>query len=313
LAIEGGGMRGVVTAAMIAVLFDKQLEGAFDAVYAYSSGAMNAAYFLAKQVWYGLSIYYNELLGSKFYSQWRFFQGRPMLSLDYVMNEVLEILKPLDYAAVLSSPIALHIAASSITEGKTKVFHHFQTREELKQALKATICLPIAAGRPVSINNEQFIDGGVLLAHPILTALEDQCTHIVVIRNRKRPSFPWINKAAEQIMAQYLQRYSHDMGHSYLDTLKQYDQLRQELPEKSLKRQGPPYILDVPCPDDDQPVTRFTQNRGILLQGLESGYRAMLEALGDPTGQVYFQVQRTAERSFQQVLEDPIRDPSLSS
>ena len=47
LAIEGGGMRGIVSAAMLQVLEECGMTDCFDAVYGCSSGAINAAYFLA--------------------------------------------------------------------------------------------------------------------------------------------------------------------------------------------------------------------------------------------------------------------------
>jgi predicted acylesterase/phospholipase RssA len=44
LAVEGGGMRGVVSAAMLAALEDLGYADVFDALYASSSGAINCAY-----------------------------------------------------------------------------------------------------------------------------------------------------------------------------------------------------------------------------------------------------------------------------
>jgi hypothetical protein len=46
LAVEGGGMRGIVTGAMLMALLGFDARGAFDAVYGASAGAINATYFL---------------------------------------------------------------------------------------------------------------------------------------------------------------------------------------------------------------------------------------------------------------------------
>jgi predicted acylesterase/phospholipase RssA len=43
LTVEGGGMRGIISVAMIAAVDDVGLTHSFDAVYAASSGATNAA------------------------------------------------------------------------------------------------------------------------------------------------------------------------------------------------------------------------------------------------------------------------------
>lgn len=44
LAVEGGGMRGVLSAAMVTAIKDRGLRNAFDEIYAVSAGAVNSAY-----------------------------------------------------------------------------------------------------------------------------------------------------------------------------------------------------------------------------------------------------------------------------
>lgn len=50
LAIEGGGMRGCVSAGMIATLYNLDLMDTFDAVYGSSAGSLVGAYAIAGQV-----------------------------------------------------------------------------------------------------------------------------------------------------------------------------------------------------------------------------------------------------------------------
>ena len=57
LAVEGGGMRGVVLASMLTAIDDLGFYNCFDQIYACSSGAINAAYYLAGGTWYPLTIY----------------------------------------------------------------------------------------------------------------------------------------------------------------------------------------------------------------------------------------------------------------
>src|SRR5262249_15144218 len=82
LAVEGGGMRGVISGAMLSQLEDSGFTNAFDAVYGCSSGAINAAYFLTGQTWYPLSIYYDDLTTKKFVNFSAPLRGRPILALD---------------------------------------------------------------------------------------------------------------------------------------------------------------------------------------------------------------------------------------
>jgi len=291
LAVEGGGMRGIISGAMMATLMDRELERSFDAIYAFSAGAINSAYFLAGLGWYALSIYYDSLLNRAFLDIRRMLRGQPVLSLDYAFDVVVETAKPLDYAAVLASPIELHIAASSIRKLKPRIFTHIASKEDLKMVLKASACLPLAAGAPIAYGGDSFLDGGVLLAHPILPALEDSCTHILVIRTRVNSPFRATTLVGQRLMAGYLQHMRSGLGAAYLNTIKQYRQLQQHFQEVGRYQDKPPFILEVACPAGAHNVTRFTQDRGTLLQGLRAGYRAMIEALDgeDRPDHIYLQ------------------------
>src|SRR5258706_16446205 len=79
LAVEGGGMRGIVSGAMMATLMDRQLERSIDAVYSYSSGAFNCAYFLAGLGWYALSMYYDNFHSQAFLDVRRMLRSQPAI------------------------------------------------------------------------------------------------------------------------------------------------------------------------------------------------------------------------------------------
>lgn len=290
LVVEGGGMRGLISGAMMSTLLDRELEHSFDTIYTCSAGALNSVYFLTGLGWYAVAIYYDYLACRDFFDMGRLLRGRPILSLDYALDVVVESIRPLDYATVLTSPIELHIVATSMQEIKPRVFTNFASKEDLKTVLKATCCIPFAAGAPVAYDGDHFLDGGVLLAHPILPALDDGCTHILAVRTRMNTSFQTLTSLGRQTMAAYLQHMRRGLGAAYLDTIKRYQQLHLRFQESSQHPDKPPFILEVACPAGTHHLTRFTQDRGILLQGLRAGYNAMIEALGDENGstQIYF-------------------------
>ena len=62
LTVEGGGMRGVVSGAMLIALRDLGLAHVFDRFYGTSSGSMNLAYFAAGHGWDALPVYYDYLV-----------------------------------------------------------------------------------------------------------------------------------------------------------------------------------------------------------------------------------------------------------
>jgi predicted patatin/cPLA2 family phospholipase len=88
LAVEGGGMRGVVSGELLCALEDLGLPAtAFDGVYGCSSGATNGAYFIAGDSWYPLSIYYDDLPTHEFVD-FRRAATSNVLNLEYAFETI---------------------------------------------------------------------------------------------------------------------------------------------------------------------------------------------------------------------------------
>jgi predicted patatin/cPLA2 family phospholipase len=287
LAVEGGGMRGIVSGAMMTVLRDQGLEDAFDDIYAVSAGAVNSAYFLAGYGWYGLSIYYDDLIGREFFDPRRALRGQPALSLDYVTSVVMETLKPLDFDVALASPVRLHIAASSVDAMSSRDFTGFGSKEQLKTTIRASTCLPLVAGPPVVIDGERFLDGGVLLPHPFVLARDDGCTHVLALSTRTSAAFRAAPTAAQRFIAWRLDRLRPGLGERHIGTLKAYGGLRREIKNLSDLGAGPPFVLDVVCSEGSHQVSRLTQERGALFEGIRAGYSTMVNALEGKARRTY--------------------------
>jgi len=279
LAVEGGGMRGVLSAAMLTALVDYDLVDCFDAVYAYSAAAVNAVYFASGGGWHSLSIYYDELIGSEFISYGRFARGGPLVSLDFVLDVVLEQRNPLDYQRVIDSPIELHLIASSIDQLKPVAFKNFTTKEEVRSALKASACIPLVAGPPAIRNGERFVDGMVLLSHPFTAAAADGCTHVLVIRTRPEDTSAGRMTAGKRLTASRMERLQPGMRKAMFSASAEYGPIAAEIRRRTSDGDGPPYAFEVGCPPGSHRVGRFTQDRGLIYEGIRVAYGAMLAAL----------------------------------
>src|SRR5438067_2344138 len=66
LAIEGGGMRGVISAGMDAALEDLGALDAFDDIYGSSAGSFNGAYLISRRACLGATIYYEDVNNRNF-------------------------------------------------------------------------------------------------------------------------------------------------------------------------------------------------------------------------------------------------------
>jgi predicted patatin/cPLA2 family phospholipase len=158
LAVEGGGIRGVVSAAMLTALEDLGMVGAVDAIYAASSGAVNSAYFLTGDSWYPLSIYYDDLTTRQFLDIRRIPRGT-MLDLTYAFDVVIDQAKPLNYQQVIAAPAALHVAVTDVDDIRTVVASDFTCPADLREALIASAWLPIAVRGWTTWRGRRAIDG----------------------------------------------------------------------------------------------------------------------------------------------------------
>ena len=101
LVIEGGGMRGVVSAGMTAAIEQLGFTDAFDEVHGASAGAFNAAFLLAGQASYLTGLYQHGFGNPRFVSVRRVLRGRSLFNMDYVVNEVWRTQRPLHTDRIL--------------------------------------------------------------------------------------------------------------------------------------------------------------------------------------------------------------------
>jgi predicted patatin/cPLA2 family phospholipase len=184
LCVEGGAMRGVVSAGMVSALEELGLGQAFDAVYGSSAGAINAAYFLAGQARMGTTIYFENLNNHRFISLARPFAGRPIVDLDFLLNDIAIRTKPLDAIRVLSSPAPLTVMATDVTSATRAPLRDFEDAGALFGAMRAGATMPVVAGPPVTFRGRTYLDASLTEPIPVPTAETDGCTHALVLLTR---------------------------------------------------------------------------------------------------------------------------------
>ena len=184
LCVEGGAMRGVVSAGMVSALEELGLVEAFDGVYGSSAGAINAAYFLAGQAAFGTSIYAEDINNSRFISIARMFVGRPIVDLGFLIDEVATRRKPLDTAKVIASPSPLTVMATSVETAARAPLTRFPDGVSLLLALRAGATMPVLAGPAVTYAGRQYLDASLTEPIPVTLAEEEGHTHVLALLTR---------------------------------------------------------------------------------------------------------------------------------
>ncbi|GAA2800993.1 patatin-like phospholipase family protein [Saccharopolyspora taberi] len=279
LAVEGGGMRGVVSAAMLAALEDLGLPfTAFDAIYGTSSGSINCAYYVGGNTWYPLSIYFDDLSTREFVDFRRAFTGN-ILNLDYVVDSVITKVKPLDTGALIGSAVPLHIAVTNVDERRTESVHDFASDTEVLSALRASMWLPVAIRGTTRFRDFRAVDGGVLTPHPFQLALDDGCTHVLSLSTRPIREPRKRYGASQFVSYRHLEKLQPGLGDGYLAAVRRYRSDRQRLQTRMREPGAAPYVLDLaPLPRMPE-VKRHELRLGPLIAGARGGYELMCCAI----------------------------------
>ena len=203
LAVEGGGMKGVISAGACGEVLRMGFSDCFDAVYGSSAGAMNLTYYLAQQP-EGVAAYQEDLVGGEFLDLRRIPktrrsrrlmgtpQGRrPAMDVSYLVDGVMDGTtgRALRWDRVMRSAVPLKVVATSLdTLTPVMLEAPFESVADLKTCLKASAAVPTLAGpEPITHRGQRLVDAAVMEPVPVHAAATDGCTHVLVLLTRTLP------------------------------------------------------------------------------------------------------------------------------
>jgi predicted patatin/cPLA2 family phospholipase len=286
LVLEGGGMRGVVSAAMTAALERMGLTDCFDLVVGASAGAINGAALLARVAQHGAATYCGPLASRSFVNPARLLVGRPVIDVNYILEYASDGLDAQRHDRVLASPIALHCIAVDVDSAEPVDHHGMSTARELWDALLASSRMPWAGGPPVEIGGRRFIDGGLTSAIPIAEAVAAGATHVLALQTRphgvpRRSA----SRIGDRLIERHLRRLNPDLVTLYRDRVPSYERLVAEIAQQSLDGGGPPYVLGL-RPPLGTPVVGQLERRGpVLTAAAEAAERLVEDSLSLAPGE----------------------------
>jgi predicted patatin/cPLA2 family phospholipase len=185
LSIEGGGMRGTVSAGMALALHELGAVPAFDAVYGASAGAITGAW-LVSSTPEGLRGWADPDYARTLIRWSAVLRGRPVVDVRTLVEVVYQTEFPMDFDSVLASQVEYHPLGTDAETGEsTDLRPLIADPAELRLALRASASLPFLAGPPVELRGRRFYDAGVAESIPFRTPLAQDATHVLVLRSRR--------------------------------------------------------------------------------------------------------------------------------
>ena len=168
LVVQGGGMRGVYSMGALAAIQELGASSAFTHLIGSSSGAINLAYFAARQADEAIEVYLDHLTSRRFVDIRRF---RRVVDIDFLVDDVLKARCPLDVQALrtlgMSGASILHIALTQVATGETRYVTTADPDLDVYEALRATAAMPALYNRQVALRGELYVDGGASALFPV--------------------------------------------------------------------------------------------------------------------------------------------------
>jgi predicted patatin/cPLA2 family phospholipase len=278
LAIEGGGMRGTITAGMALGVHELGLTPVFDDVYGSSAGAITGAWLCSANP-PGLRIWYDTTLTRALIKPANLLrQGRPVLDVETLIEQVYP--KIMDFGSVLASPIPLHVLATDAATGEAADLRpHLNSARNLRRALRASCALPLLAGPPVELGGRRYLDAGLSESIPYKTAMAQGATHVLVLSSRRAEDVvrsSW-SRFSRLTAATALRRYPRELRETLLSRTSRL------AADDVLLREGHPAIFPIrPAPDSPK-VGGMASDGDLLQAAFDAGRAAVSEVFGELT------------------------------
>lgn len=278
LVVEGGGLRGALTAGMVAELHDSGYPAElFDVIIGSSAGAFNATYYISGNPGEGAFIYPNHLMQHKFVDYLGWLKRRPIMDLSVPVDNLLEEVVPLNWQRIIESK-KLYIVVSDPHEVGTKVLPPPENKGQLKNYLRATAHIPVLAGKPPLIEDLPYYDGSLTAPLPIEQAVVLGATHVLALSTRCLKEWRQKQTRIERLASRYYdQRYPgiDKAIRKGVETAKErvdYLAAARDCPEET------PFVYTIDVPNNLN-IRQFESQSSKLLQSIDVGKIAVSSAI----------------------------------
>lgn len=252
LVLEGGGLRGLYTSAILDYFVEKGLD--FKYVVGVSAGAIMAASYFSGQIERNLRINTTYLSDPRYMSFRNVIKEGAFFSKEFAYRKVPNELEKFDYDEFYKKDFVYNVGAFDCKKGENTYFNlrNVTENEKFLDIIMASASLPFLS-KPVDIDGNIFLDGGIGESIPIYKSMEDgKKKHVIILtrdesyRKKEREDSKFIRlfyrnypKVAEQLISR---------GKRYNKTL---DYLRE------LEKEGKVFIIR---PSSKVEVARLEKN-----------------------------------------------------
>ena len=268
LVVEGGAMRGIFSAGVLDAFLQKGFNP-FDICLGVSAGATNLASFLAGMHQRNFKVYTDYSLRPEFISWRKFLTGGHLLDLDWLWDITIRELR-IDIPRIINGNQRFLVGVTSVESGEAHYIN--PSADNIEELLKASSSIPVLYRKQVSINGQQYVDGGLADPIPVEAAFRHGARRILVIRSRKK-DYAMSANTPSLLYRHYLKDYPQ-LCRAALERPARYAEAIEFL------RNPPPDVQVIEInPPDDFKTGRITKNIQVLKADYHLGVEAGMEAM----------------------------------
>jgi predicted patatin/cPLA2 family phospholipase len=236
LVLEGGGFRGIYTAAVLDAFLHEKVF--FNYVIGVSAGAAYGVSYVSRQYERNLAV--NRYVGDSRYCGWQnLIRKGSYFNWDFVYGEIPEKLIPFSYETFMSSGVRMRAVVTNCLTGKAEYpYLNDSSVNRFREILTATSSLPFIS-RMVKMDGNFYMDGGIADAIPVQQAFRDDMDKVVVILTRHE-GYRKSESGAGTFVKWVYRNYPH-MVKSFRERAARYNNTLDELAQ--LERQGKAFII----------------------------------------------------------------------
>lgn len=183
LVCEGGGQRIVHTAGILDFFLENNLH--FPYVIGVSAGASNSLSYVSRQIGRNRIVDIDFAKDRRYSSFSNFLRNGSVFGMEFLFDELPNHLIPFDYETYFNSSSEHVIGITNSQTGKTEYYYKKNiARESLMDITIASCSLPFM-GKIKTINDKNYLDGGISDPIPIRKAIEDGYEKNVVLLTQK--------------------------------------------------------------------------------------------------------------------------------
>ncbi len=265
LVLEGGGFRGIYTAAVLDVFFTEKLF--FDYAIAVSAGAAYGVSYVSRQ--YGRNLDVNPFVADKRYcSINNLIRKGTYFDFDFMYRYIPTTIIPFDYEGFRHSSTRMKVVVTNCATGAAEYKDLEATSpEHFRDLLAATSSLPFIT-KMQRIGSQHYLDGGIADSIPFKKAFADGKKRAIVVLTRHA------GYRKEPVKGEMLFRLAYrnypNMVKAIVNRAVNYNKSLDEL--EQLEREGRIFVIR---PDKPIAVARLENNPDNLSRAYDMATKEM--------------------------------------